>query len=203
LFLNIISEIPPSGNLTLTIDTDSCSGKPNEVNFLEHVQAFISLKATKRGETVIYLTSPLGTRSLLLSKRPLDTDSQNGFHKWPFMTTHAWAEKAKGTWKLEILFNSKNGDVTGEFIEWILLLHGTKEPLYAAQISLNERTKLAVSKNIHANDFKDKEKYVNVLKQDHQKRVGDEEDMKRFLKELEEEAKNKPNDQQEQAQPVM
>jgi subtilisin-like proprotein convertase family protein len=137
----------------------------------------------------MYLTSPLGTRSLLLSKRPLDVDSQNGFHKWPFMTTHAWAEKARGVWKLEILFNAKTNnkntnnkeETTGEFFEWILLLHGTKESLYANQQPLNERTKLAVSKSIHANDFKDKEKYVEVLKQDHQKRVGDENDMKRFL----------------------
>ena len=58
----IISPIPPSGNLTLTIDTDSCLGKLNEVNYLEHVQAFISLKASRRGDTVIFLTSPLGTR---------------------------------------------------------------------------------------------------------------------------------------------
>lgn len=154
---------------------------------MEHVQAFISLKSSRRGDTVMYLTSPLGTRSLLLSKRPLDADSKNGFHKWPFMTTHAWGEKARGVWKLEIMFsqskNSKEPKTTGEFLEWILLLHGTKEAPYAGQTPLNERTKLAVSKSIHANDFKEKEKYVEVLKQDHQKRVGDEEDIKRFLAE--------------------
>jgi len=173
--------IPPSGNLTLTIDTDSCLGKLNEVNYLEHVQAFISLKASRRGDTVIFLTSPLGTRSLLLSKRPLDSDSYNGFRKWPFMTTHAWAEKARGTWKLEILFNNNDQETTGEFFEWILLLHGTKEAPFANQSPLNERAKLSVAKNIHLNDFKDKEKFVEVLKQDHQKRVGDENDMKRFI----------------------
>ena len=202
--------------MTLTIDTDSCLGKPNEVNYLEHVQAFITLKASKRGETVMYLTSPLGTRSLLLSKRPLDVDSQNGFHKWPFMTTHAWAEKARGVWKLEILFNAKQSTtasatndandndkepveeaekVTGEFFEWILLVHGTKEPLYAGQSPLNERTKLAVSKNIHADDFKEKDKYVEMLKQDHQKRVGDENDMKRFLALTEKERQMELNEQ--------
>ena len=61
------------------------------------------------------------------------------------------------------------------------LLHGTKEKPYANQTPLNERTKLAVVKNIHANDFADKEKYVEILKQDHQKRVGDENDMKRTI----------------------
>lgn len=164
----------------MTIDTDSCKGKPNEVNYLEHVQAFVTLKASRRGDTVMFLTSPLGTRSLLLSKRPLDSDSTNGFNKWPFMTTHAWAEKAQGTWKLEIFFLNSEHETTGEFFEWILLLHGTKEQLYTSQTELNERTKLNVVKKIHANGFEEKEKYVDVLKQDHQKRVGDEEDVKRF-----------------------
>jgi proprotein convertase subtilisin/kexin type 2 len=160
--------------------------KPNEVNYLEHVQAFISLKSSRRGDTVIFLTSPLGTRSLLLSKRPLDDDSQNGFHKWPFMTTHAWAEKSRGLWKLEIFFKNKDKKTTGEFLEWVLLLHGTKEAPYVNQKPLNDKTKLSVAKSIHENDFKDKEKYVEVLKQDHQKRVGDENDMKRFAAEMNE-----------------
>jgi hypothetical protein len=38
----------------------------------------MSLKSSRRGDTTIYITSPLGTRSLLLSKRPLDTDSEKG-----------------------------------------------------------------------------------------------------------------------------
>lgn len=139
---NVSSPIPSSGNLTLTIDTDACAGKPNEVNYLEHVQAFISLRSSRRGDTIIFLTSPLGTRSLLLSKRPLDSDDTNGFHKWPFMTTHAWAERSRGLWRLEIFFSSSDDKqpTTGEFFEWILLLHGTKEPPYLAQTPLNERS---------------------------------------------------------------
>lgn len=167
-------KIPESGNLTLTIDTTACSGEENEVNYLEHVQAFISLKSSKRGNTIIYITSPLGTRSLLLSRRPLDTDSQKGFQKWPFMTTHAWSENSRGIWKLEIFFDKGDEDenTSGDFFEWILLLHGTKEAPYTNQTPLDKRTKLSVAKNIHANDFKDMEQFVNVLKQDHQKRLG-------------------------------
>lgn len=113
-------------------------------------------------------------RSLLLSKRPLDTDSEKGFQKWPFMTTHAWSEHSRGVWKLEILMDNSDGDqeITGEFFEWILLLHGTKEAPYINQMPVDKRTKLSVAKNIHANDFKDKDQFVNVLKQDHQKRLG-------------------------------
>jgi len=62
---------------------------------------------------------------------------------------------------------------TGEFFEWILLLHGTREAPYTNQTPLNENTKLAVAKNIHANNFEDMEKFVSVLKQDNQKRLGD------------------------------
>lgn len=130
----------------------------------------------------MYLTSPLGTRSLILSKRPLDDDSIQGFHKWPFMTTHAWSESANGKWKLEILFDSESGKTTGELIEWILVLHGTKEAPYKDQNPLNEKTKLAVAKSIHENNFKDKEKLVNVLRQDNQKRVGNSVEFEREIK---------------------
>ena len=95
------------------------------------------------------------------------------------MTTHAWAEKSRGTWKLEVFFSNEHKQTTGEFFEWILLLHGTKEQPYGQQTPLDERTKLSVVKNIHASDFADKDKWVEALKKDHQKRVGDENDMKR------------------------
>ena len=97
------------------------------------------------------------------------------------MTTHAWAEKSRGTWKLEVFFSNEHRQTTGDFFEWILLLHGTKEQPYGQQAPLDDRTKLAVVKNIHASDFADKDKWVEALKQDHQKRVGDENDMKRSV----------------------
>jgi hypothetical protein len=54
--------IPKKGSLKLTISTDACKNTKDEVNYLEHVQAFITLKTSRRGNTVIFLTSPLGTR---------------------------------------------------------------------------------------------------------------------------------------------
>ena len=41
---------------------------------------------------------------MILSERPNDADSQDGFTKWPFMTTHTWAEYPRGRWSLEIEF---------------------------------------------------------------------------------------------------
>jgi len=68
----------------------------------------------------------------------------------------------------------------GEFIEWSLVLHGTKTPPYADQTPLTNdggKSKLAIAKQIHANKFHDKAKYVQLLKQDHQKRLGSDDEM--------------------------
>jgi proprotein convertase subtilisin/kexin type 2 len=194
--------IPEKGTLKLTINTDACKNTKDEVNYLEHVQAFITLKSSRRGNTVIFITSPLGTRSLILSRRPLDDDSNKGFYKWPFMTTHAWAERAQGTWTLEIRFdNDENADApltkqqnqtsydkqqsqkltTGDFFEWSLVLHGTKTPPYADQVPLaihGDKSKLSIAKQIHANNFQDKSKYVQLIKQDNQKRLGSDDEIR-------------------------
>jgi hypothetical protein len=41
------SEIPADKTLFLTIETTSCAGTDTEVNFLEHVQAVITVNATR------------------------------------------------------------------------------------------------------------------------------------------------------------
>ena len=59
----------------------------DDVNFIEHVQAHVTLGASKRGDVQISLTSPKGTRSLLIAKRPKDY-SRAGFNDWPFLTVN-------------------------------------------------------------------------------------------------------------------
>ena len=59
-----------------------------DVSFIEHVQAHVSLEAPKRGDVQISLTSPSGTKSLLIAKRPKDY-SRAGFKDWPFLTVSA------------------------------------------------------------------------------------------------------------------
>uniref|UniRef100_A0A8C2DBY0 Neuroendocrine convertase 2 n=1 Tax=Cyprinus carpio TaxID=7962 RepID=A0A8C2DBY0_CYPCA len=91
-----------SGNkLVLRITTDACQGKDNFVRYLEHVQAVITINASRRGDLNVNMTSPMGTKSILLSRRPRDDDAKVGFDKWPFMTTHTWGEDPRGTWLLE------------------------------------------------------------------------------------------------------
>lgn len=102
--LNGTYEIPTKDTVKLTIDTDSCKNGNSEVNYIEHVQAILTLNATRRGDLILFLTSPSGTKSMILNRRPLDDDSKNGFVRWPFMTTQTWGENPRGRWILEAKF---------------------------------------------------------------------------------------------------
>lgn len=85
-----------------TVKTDGCRGTANEVNYVEHVQAKLTLHYYRRGNLVIHLTSPSGTRSTLLPKRPSDMN-KGGFNQWAFLSVHFWEENPSGNWKLEIM----------------------------------------------------------------------------------------------------
>lgn len=65
---NVFSEIPTSSSLLLEIDTSSCRGTDTEVNYLEHVQAVITANSTRRGDLEMFLTSPMGTRFVKITR---------------------------------------------------------------------------------------------------------------------------------------
>ena len=94
-----------------------------DVNFLEHVQAHVTVEAARRGDLAIYLTSPHGTKSQLLARRPHDS-SRAGFHDWPFLTVFSWGENPAGTWELEI---QNEGRYQATLTSWSITFHGTKE----------------------------------------------------------------------------
>lgn len=70
-FLNVFRTILSRTPLILSVETRACSGKANEINFLEHVILRISLTHSRRGDLQIFLTSPAGTRSNILESRYL------------------------------------------------------------------------------------------------------------------------------------
>lgn len=145
-----LARIPTDKSLFLTIDTQACAGLETEVNYLEHVQAVVTLNSTRRGAVQLFLRSPMGTRSMILSERPNDADSTDGFTKWPFMTTHTWAEYPRGKWSLEVEFVTGGGPPMQGFVkEWTLLLHGTKEAPYTNLPVTDPHSKLAVVKKAH------------------------------------------------------
>lgn len=75
--------IPAKGHIELTLKVNC-----DNVRYLEHVQAKVTLTATRRGDIHIYLTSPAGTRATLLAQRPMD-NSRSGLQGWPFMSVSA------------------------------------------------------------------------------------------------------------------
>uniref|UniRef100_A0A3Q3WM28 Neuroendocrine convertase 2 n=1 Tax=Mola mola TaxID=94237 RepID=A0A3Q3WM28_MOLML len=138
-------KIQSGSKLVLAITTEACQGQDNFVRYLEHVQAVVTVNASRRGDLNINMTSPMGTKSILLSRRPRDDDSKVGFDKWPFMTTHTWGEDPRGTWVLEVGFQSEEPQ-HGVLKEWTLMLHGTQSAPYIDQIVRDYQSKLAMSK---------------------------------------------------------
>ena len=68
---------------------------------MEHVQAKINLSYHRRGDVVLYLTSPMGTRSKILPRRPNDMNA-GAFKDWHLLSVHFWGERPQGTWILEV-----------------------------------------------------------------------------------------------------
>uniref|UniRef100_A0A8C9VQE3 Neuroendocrine convertase 2 n=1 Tax=Scleropages formosus TaxID=113540 RepID=A0A8C9VQE3_SCLFO len=143
--------IESGDRLRLAIRTDACEGKENFVRYLEHVQAVITVNASRRGDLTINMTSPMGTKSILLSRRPRDDDAKVGFDKWPFMTTHTWGEDPRGSWLLEVGFQGEASQ-KGVLKEWTLMLHGTQSAPYIDQVVRDYQSKLAMSKKEELED---------------------------------------------------
>ncbi|KAH9497819.1 Neuroendocrine convertase 2 [Dermatophagoides farinae] len=140
--------IPTNRSLTLNIETNACANTETEVNYIEHVQAVITLNSTRRGDVLLYLISPMGTKSMILSRRPNDDDGHDGFVKWPFMTTHTWGENPRGVWRLEVAHSGPEQQ-HGFIKEWILMIHGTKEQPYKDLPVEDDNSKLAIVKKAH------------------------------------------------------
>lgn len=85
---------------------------------------------------------------MILSRRPNDDDSNDGFTKWPFMTTHTWGENPRGRWTLIARFEGEEPQ-QGMVKEWSLVLHGTKEAPYEYQTEVDPNSKLGVAKKAH------------------------------------------------------
>eukprot|EP00795_Rhopilema_esculentum_P005914 gene5914-11255_t len=87
----------------------------------QHICKTAIARPALRGALSIYLVSPMGTRSRVLSRRKLDT-RRGSFKKWAFLSVHFWGENPYGKWKLEI--DSAHG--TGLLEEWQLVMYGTE-----------------------------------------------------------------------------
>jgi subtilisin-like proprotein convertase family protein len=113
----------------VSVKTDGCDGTLNSVRYLEHVQCKISLRFYPRGNVMIVLTSPSGTKSNLLFPRERDTLADS-FDEWPFLSVHFWGEAPQGTWTLEVLNMGQQRPLRpgqGLLRKWQLIFYGTDQ----------------------------------------------------------------------------
>eukprot|EP00096_Caligus_rogercresseyi_P011194 TRINITY_DN4331_c0_g1_i1.p1 TRINITY_DN4331_c0_g1~~TRINITY_DN4331_c0_g1_i1.p1 ORF type:complete len:661 (+),score=93.36 TRINITY_DN4331_c0_g1_i1:122-2104(+) len=125
-----------------SIQTDGCSGTVNSVHYLEHVQCKISLKYYPRGNLMITLTSPSGTKSILLFPRPKDNFATS-FRDWPFLSVHFYGETTPGTWKLEVVNMGSSKPLrnsAGILNKWQLIFYGTETNPIRVPRNINGRT---------------------------------------------------------------
>ncbi|XP_014668291.1 PREDICTED: neuroendocrine convertase 1-like [Priapulus caudatus] len=115
--------IYPESQIEVVIGADGCQGTDMEINYIEHIQLYITLDYTYRGALSIYLISPYGMSTCLLASRAED-HSKDGFKNWAFMSVHNWGENPKGNWRLSI---NGSGDNKGFLGDYTLVIHGTKE----------------------------------------------------------------------------
>lgn len=120
--IKIDSESP----LEIDIKSTGCFGEDkNHIKYLEHVQLYVSIDYSKRGDLHVNLTSPNGTNTMLLSERSQDWSDQ-GFINWPLMSVHTWGENPSGIWKLRI--NDRSGNKNNGILkDFKLVLHGSFE----------------------------------------------------------------------------
>lgn len=79
------------------------NGESCRIDSLEHVKVRVSFSYTgKRGNVILLLESTTGTKSYLMTPRPLDSVKypSSGSKVWDFSTVHFWGETLEGVWKL-------------------------------------------------------------------------------------------------------
>lgn len=79
------------------------NGESCRIDSLEHVQVRVSFSYVgKRGNVILLLESTTGTKSYLMTPRPLDSVKYpfSGSKVWDFSTVHFWGETLEGVWKL-------------------------------------------------------------------------------------------------------
>ncbi|CAL4163576.1 unnamed protein product, partial [Meganyctiphanes norvegica] len=98
------------------------TGLPAEVAItsLEHVVANVTLTTTKRQLWNVYIISPQGTTSQVLTYRPSDIRG-TGFNDWPFMSVHFWGENPNGLWTVALRDESEDH---GDLKKLALTLYG-------------------------------------------------------------------------------
>ncbi|KAK3098823.1 hypothetical protein FSP39_023409 [Pinctada imbricata] len=90
----------------------------------EHVEVYVKLEHTHRGDVELFITSPSGKISRLLAARKNDHATE-GVDFW-FMTIHHWNEMPEGEWNLVVCDNEKSlRRNSGRLLKYQFVWYGT------------------------------------------------------------------------------
>ncbi|XP_050390100.2 furin-like protease kpc-1 isoform X1 [Patella vulgata] len=147
---NVNLKIGSRRHIESDIFVDGCKDDSSRrIDRLEHVQIHVKLNHNRRGDIQIFLTSPAGTKSEMLS--PRSRDDFKGEFSFTFMSVHTWGEFPSGLWKLEIYDNPGNSgrDTNqGWLSEWSLILYGTSGKRVDRMLSYLSREQRAITPDI-------------------------------------------------------
>ncbi|XP_052106649.1 neuroendocrine convertase 2-like [Mytilus californianus] len=111
----------------MSVDRTLVTSTHCSLSYIEHVTATVSFSYDRyRGLTEIFLMSPSGTESHLLTNRGKDAVKyqEAGNLTWTFMSVHYWGENPIGNWTLK--FRSHKGFTRVTLDSWFLTLYGTR-----------------------------------------------------------------------------
>ena len=97
--------------MTLTISVDTPDYQEYDYRDYYFDPGVINHAGPRRGDIMIELLSPVGTKSVLLPHRKNDFVNEEGYSDWPFMSVHHWGENPQGAWSVSVSFASNGGSV--------------------------------------------------------------------------------------------
>ena len=120
----VLSESEATIQVLNDIQDDLNTGNPN------YYRNFV-----KRGDISATLTSPNGTVSTILFRRPWDITSAEGYDSWPFRTVLHWGENPAGQWTLQVFFSAFRSTASASVSGISVDFYGVTEiPLSVQQI---------------------------------------------------------------------
>ena len=119
-----LSESEATSRVSDDLQNERNTGNPN------YYQSIV-----KRGDISATLTSPNGTVSTILFRRPWDITSAEGYDSWPFRTVLHWGENPAGQWTLQVFFSNSVIDSSASVSGISVDFYGVTEiPLSVQQI---------------------------------------------------------------------
>lgn len=123
-FISSFRTLLPHNSASISLLIQKSSMQPTRpIDRLESVIATVGISNVPYGDLELFLVSPSGTTSQILTRRPNDKLISRDLRHWDFLTLHFWDEVPEGWWTL-VVSNHADRKV-GALQFFSLTFHGT------------------------------------------------------------------------------